>query len=219
MNGITVTGDDINIAIGEDGSLRRLMINHQNIQNWPSASKVITSEVAKETFSEALKPKLQYVKQDNEDKEHYDLVYGATYDGVAYNKLDAKTGEWLNSIKAEADIPTIAHPTAADELNYLLHQKILEVKDPANFNAEKTVTKGEALKIIMKSMTYSYYGRYTREDDAKQSFPDIDSKHPLYAIVEQAVGMGVLETTDNFKVEDALTRQELGRMVYSCVKS
>ncbi|MFJ7952881.1 YcdB/YcdC domain-containing protein [Lysinibacillus sp. NPDC096418] len=209
VNGITVSGDDINVAIGEDGSLRMLNIYRQNIQDWPSVSKGITPEVAKERFSEALKPKLQYVKQDNKDKEHYDLVYGATYDGVALNQLDAKTGEWLNSIKEDANTPLITHPTAADELNYLLHQKVLEVKDPATFNADKAITKGEALKIIMKSMTYGYYSRYTVEDDGKQTFSAIDSKHPLYSTVEQAVGMGVLESTDNFKVEDPLTRQEL----------
>ena len=115
----------------------------------------------------------------------------------------------MNSIKPEDNTPIISHPIAADELNYLLHQKVLEVKDPATFNADKAVTKGEALKIIMKSMTYGYYGSYTTDDDAKQSFPDIDSKHPLYQVVEQAVSMGVLEPTDKFKVEDLLTRQEL----------
>ncbi|MFJ7738548.1 YcdB/YcdC domain-containing protein [Lysinibacillus sp. NPDC097287] len=209
VNGITVTGDEINIGIGTDGSLRILTINHQNIQDWPSASKLITPEVAKETFSEALKTKLHYVKQANEDKQHYDLVYGPTYDGVLFNQLDATTGKWLKSIKPESNTPLISHPTAADELNYLLHQKVLEVKDPANFNADKVVTKGEAIKIIIKSMTYNYYNYDMSQEEEKQSFPNIDSKHPLYSIVEQAVGMGILEPTDNFKVEDALTRQEL----------
>ena len=209
VNGITVAGDDIYVGIGTDGSLRTLYINHQKFDNWPSVSKAIAPDVAKETFSAALKTKLQYAKQDNEDKQHYDLVYAPTYDGVIYNQLDATTGEWLLSIKPEDNTPIIAHPTAADELNYLLHQKVLEVKDPATFNADKAVTKGEALKIIMKSMTYGYYGRYMTDDDAKQSFPNIDSKHPLYQEVEQAVSMGVLEPTDNFKVEDGLTRQEL----------
>lgn len=209
VNGIPVSGDAIHVGIGTDGSLRMLYINHQKFENWPSASKVIAPDVAKETFSAALKTKLQYAKQDNEDKQHYDLVYSPTYDGVVFNQLDATTGEWLNSIKPEDNTPIISHPIAADELNYLLHQKVLEVKDPATFNADKAVTKGEALKIIMKSMTYGYYGSYTTDDDAKQSFLNIDSKHPLYQVVEQAVSMGVLEPTDNFKVEDPLTRQEL----------
>ncbi|KOS67164.1 hypothetical protein AEA09_15050 [Lysinibacillus contaminans] len=208
VNGITVTGDEIYVGIGTDGSLSSLMINHQKISNWPSTSKVIAPDVAKATFSEALKTKLQYVKQDNKDKQHYDLVYAPTFDGVLYNQLDAMTGEWLNSIKPESDKEIIKHPTASKELNYLLNQKLLDVKDPANFNADKAVTKGEALKIIMKSLTYVYSGRYMGEGEELQSFPNIDSKHPLYATVEQAVQMGVLEPSDNFKIEDALTRQE-----------
>ena len=62
--------------------------------------------------------------------------------------------------------------------------------------------------MIMKSLTYVYSGRYFSEGEAQQSFPDIDSKHPLYATVEQAVRIGVLEPSDPFKVEDVLTRQE-----------
>ena len=208
VNGITVTGDAIHVGIGTDGSLSSLMINHQKINNWPSTSKAIAPDVAKETFSKALKTKLQYVNQENKDKQHYDLVYAPTFDGVLYNQLDATTGEWLNSIKPESDTEIINHPTAAKELNYLLNQKILDVKDPANFNADKAVTKGEALKIMMKSLTYVYSGRYMGEGEAEQSFPNIDSKHPLYATVEQAVRVGVLEPSDNFKIEDALTRQE-----------
>lgn len=209
VNGIPVSGDEIHVSIGIDGSLRSLYINHQKIENWPSVSKVIAPDVAKETFSAALKTELQYTKQDNEDKVHYDLVYAPTFDGVVDNQLDAKTGEWLNSIKPEETTPIISHPTAADELNYLLHQKMLEVKDPASFNADKGITRGEALKIIMKSMSYGYYDYYISEEDAKQSFPNIDSKHPLYSTVEQAVRMGILEPADKFTVEDPLTRQEL----------
>ncbi|MFJ7738547.1 PepSY1/2 domain-containing protein [Lysinibacillus sp. NPDC097287] len=208
VNGITVAGDEINVAIAADGSLSSLGINHQNVTNWPSTSKIITPDVAKASFSEALTTKLQYVKQASKDKQHYDLVYAPTYDGVLLNQLDAKTGEWLNSKKPESDTEIINHPTASKELNYLLNQKLLDVKDPANFNADKAVTKGEALKIIMKSLTYVYFGRDMGEGEANQSFPNIDPKHPLYATVEEAVRMGVLEPSDSFKVEDPLTRQE-----------
>ena len=211
VNGITVSGDEINVGIGTDGSLRALYINHQKVENWPSVSKVIAPDVAKETFSAALKTELQYMKQGTEDNEHYDLVYAPTFDGVIHNQLDATTGEWLYSIKPEETTPIISHPTAADELNYLLHQKMLEVKDPASFNADKGITRGEALKIIIKSMSYGYYDYYMSEEETKQSFSNIDSKHPLYATVEQAVRMGIIKSADTFMVEDPLTRQELAQ--------
>ena len=207
VNGIAVAGDEIYVSVGTDGSLRSLNINQQKIENWPSVNKAVAADQVKETFSEALKVKLQYTKQ-KEDSTNYDLVYTPTYEGSIFNQIDATTGKWVNS--AEDDNKAqISHPTAANELNYLLAQNVLEVKDPANFNADTTVTKGEALKILLKSLTYGYFGSYGDEEEAYQSFANIDSKHPLYAVVEQAVRMGVLQPADEFAVDAKLTRQEL----------
>ncbi|MFJ7409034.1 MULTISPECIES: YcdB/YcdC domain-containing protein [unclassified Lysinibacillus] len=208
VNGIPVVGDEIYVSVGTDGSLRGLNINQQKIDNWPSVSKVVSADKAKETFSNALKLKLQYTKQDKEDSNHYDLVYAPSYEGSIYNQIDALTGKWVNSADDSNNKPQISHPTAAEELNYLLAQNVLEVKDPANFNADTAVTKGEALKIILKSLTYGYYG-YGNEEESYQSFNNIDPKHPLYGIVEQAVRMGVLQPADEFAVDATLTRQEL----------
>ncbi|QDQ01136.1 hypothetical protein FOH38_12120 [Lysinibacillus fusiformis] len=207
VNGIAVVGDEMSVSINADGSLGSLWINNQKIDNWPTTSKAISADKAKESYSKALKLQLQYAKQNSEDKQHFDLVYSPTFGGNLYNQIDAITGEWLNSIESSKETPVISHPTAADELNYLLSQNVLEVKDPASFNADTAVTKGEALKIMLKSMTYGYFGSYSEGD--KQSFNNIDKNHPLYAIVEQAVTMGILQPADQFAVDTTLTRQEL----------
>ena len=89
------------------------------------------------------------MKQDNKDKQHYDLVDAPTYDGVLSNQLDATTGEWLNSMKPEMDTEMIKHPTAANELNYLLNQKILDVKDPANFKGRCVEDDYEVIDICI----------------------------------------------------------------------
>lgn len=208
VNGIAVVGDELYVTIGADGSLGSLSINQQKIENWPTASKAIAADKAKASYSEALKLQLQYAKQDSEEKQHFNLVYSPTFGGNLFNQIDAITGEWLNSIEESKEQPVISHPTAADELNYLLNQNVLEVKDPSSFNADTAVTKGEALKIMLKSMTYGYFGSYG-EEGGKQSFNNIDSKHPLYAIVEQAVTMGILQPAEQFAVDATLTRQEL----------
>ena len=52
----------------------------------------------------------------------------------------------------------ISHPWAEEELNYLINAKILDVKDSKNFNGDASVSKGEAIKIIMNSLTYFYAG-------------------------------------------------------------
>ncbi len=205
MNGIAVVGDGLYVGIGSDGSLRSLSVYKQKIDSWPSINKVISADKAKEAYSKALALKLQYVKQDTENKQHYDLVYAPTYNGSLFNQIDAISGEWLNNEDDSKEKPVISHPTAAKELNYLLNQNVLEVKDLANFNADAAVTKGEALKILLHSLTYGYYGN---GDGEKQSFNNIDKKHPLYGVVEQAVKMGIIQPANQFALDATLTRQE-----------
>ncbi|MFJ7732761.1 YcdB/YcdC domain-containing protein [Lysinibacillus sp. NPDC097231] len=207
VNGIAVVGDEISVNITSDGSLGSLYTNKQKIDNWPSVSNAIAIDKAKESYSQALELQLQYAKQDTDDKQHYNLVYSPIYGGNLYNQIDATTGKWLFNKEESTNKPLISHPTAANELNYLLNQNVLDVKDPANFNADTAVTKGEALKVLVKSLTY-YYGYYGDEGD-KQSFNNIDKKHPLYGVAEQAVRMGILKPATQLDVDATLTRQEL----------
>lgn len=218
VNGIAVVGDEISVGISADGKLSTLHVNNRKIDNWPSVNKAIPADKAKATFNEGLKLELQYAKQDGEDNHHYDLVYSPVYNGSLFNIIDATTGEWLLKVDDSKEKPAISHPTAGGELTYLLRQNVLEVKDPANFNADTAVTKGEALKILVKSLSYGYdFGPYGRDKD-KQSFDNIDKKHPLYGIVEQAVIMGILKPADQFAVDTALNRQELAEWLVRVLK-
>ncbi|MFJ7891200.1 YcdB/YcdC domain-containing protein [Lysinibacillus xylanilyticus] len=209
VNGIAVVGDEISVGISADGKLSALHVNNRKIDNWPSVNKAIPADKAKATISEGLKLELQYAKQDGEDNHHYDLVYSPVYNGSLFNNIDATTGEWLQKVDDSKEKPAITHPTAGGELTYLLRQNVLEVKDPAHFNADTAVTKGEALKILVKSLSYGYdFGPNGRDNDT-QSFNNIDKKHPLYKVVEQAVRMGILQPANQFAVDTTLTRQEL----------
>ncbi|MCL1698270.1 YcdB/YcdC domain-containing protein [Lysinibacillus sp. BPa_S21] len=210
VNGIAVVGDEISVGISADGKLSSLHVNHRKIDNWPSVNKVIPADKAKATFNEGVKLKLQYAKQDDKNNHHYDLVYSPVYNGSLFNGIDATTGEWLQKVDDSKEKPAISHPTAGGELTYLLRQNVLEIKDPAKFNADTAVNKGEALKVLVRSLSYRYdnIGPYGRDDD-QQSFNNIDKNHPLYGVVEQAVRMGILKPADQFAVDTALTRQEL----------
>jgi len=210
VNGIAVMGDAIYVHISADGKLSGLNVNNYKIDNWPSVNKAVSADQAKAMYSDGLKVNLQYSKQDGEDKNHYDLVFSPVYNGSLFNQIDAITGEWLLKADNAQEKPAISHPTASEELTYLLRQNVLDVKDAANFNADKAVTKGEALKILVKSLSYGYYdyGPFGRKNE-KQSFNNIDKKHPLYGTVEQAVRMGMLQPADQFADDATLTRQEL----------
>ncbi|GLC90229.1 YcdB/YcdC domain-containing protein [Lysinibacillus piscis] len=205
MNGIIVEGDDLMVSVGADGAIYSMYGNTQKIDSWPAVNKVIEAEKAKELYRETLKLQLQYEKQDTKDNQHYDLVYVSTFNGSLENRIDAVTGEWL--VDMDKEKPVISHPTAADELNYLLNRNILEVKDVSKFNADANVTKGEALKILLNAVGYGYYG--ANDEQSKPTFSNVDKNHPLYKVVEQAVKMKLLSPAEQFAVDAPLTRQEL----------
>ncbi|WP_053074960.1 YcdB/YcdC domain-containing protein [Ornithinibacillus californiensis] len=208
VNGIIVEGHTINVGVGTDGSLYSLDVNHQENVEWPSPEDVISEDEAKKKLIEALSLKLQYINQGNASKEnHYQLVYSPVYNGKTYNYLDASTGEW-NDLFSQNELPTVSHPTAETELNYLIQNRILEIKDAATFNADTSISNGEALKILVKSLSY-FYEFDTPEGDPSQTFENIVPDHPYYSVVERAVRLGILNPEDTFNIEEKLTREQL----------
>lgn len=208
MNGLIVDGDQISVEIAADGTLKSLYTNYQQNDEWPAKDSVISMEKAQEIYKEALSLKLQYAKQGNEDK-HYNLVYTPVLNDNGYSYIDANSGEIKTYGNGETSSVTVTHPSAEEELNYLIHAKILDVKDAKAFNANAKITKGEALKVLIKSLTYFYSGPIV-EGEMNQSFENIDPKHPLYPIVERAVSIGLLDPANmSFNPDESITREEL----------
>ena len=210
-NGIVVIGDQINVGIAADGSLNSLNVNYQEIGQWPSIDKVISEEAAKAALKEALSLKLTYMKlENNENKHHYDLVYLSVFNEDPFSYLNANTGQW-NSLLGEKNSSVISHPWAEEELNYLINAKVLEIKDSKDFNGDASVSKGEAIKVIMNSLTYIYYGGYhSQQENKNQTFENIDPKHPLYQSIERAVEMGIIKPdSPSFPVDSPIKRDEL----------
>ncbi|WP_144511645.1 YcdB/YcdC domain-containing protein [Bacillus sp. FJAT-22090] len=210
VNGIIVIGDQINVGIASDGSLTSLNVDYQEVEKWPAIDKVISKEAATAKLKDSLSLKLTYMKKDyNQENHHYDLVYLPVYNEEAFTYLDANTGEW-NSLNGMKVSPVISHPWAEEELNYLINAKVLDIKDPKKFNGDASISKGEALKVIMNSLTYFYAGYYGEREESKQTFDNIDSKHPLYQPIERAVEMGIIQpTSKNFDVDSSIKREEL----------
>lgn len=208
VNGIIVEGSSIAVSINSDGSLYSLYVNHREFDNWPSINNVISSEVAKKTFIEALSLNLQYIRPYNENSSHYNLVYTPIYNENQFSYLNATTGKW-QSWNSDTEFPQVTHPTAGDELNYLIQNRILEV-DAKTFNADSSITNGEAIKVLVKSLSYFYDYDYIREQEiTTQTFKDIDTNHPLYSVIEQAVRIGILNPDDEFNPDASLTKEHL----------
>ena len=149
---------------------------------------------------------MKHAKKEN----HYDLVYLPIFNGEPYSYVDANTGEWNNLFTGEDSI-TVSHPWAEEELNYLINAKVLNVKDAESFNGDAAISKGEALKVLMNSLTYFYHGYYYYgQENMNQTFDNIDPKHPLYQEIERAVETGIIKAdSKNFDVDTPITREEL----------
>ncbi|MEK4520691.1 YcdB/YcdC domain-containing protein [Psychrobacillus sp. FSL W7-1457] len=212
VNGIIVSGDSINVGVSADGSLSSLYVNEQKVEEWPSLKEVISAKEAKTLLNNSLKVKLNYSKQmQKKDNKHYDLLYVPVYNDSSYSTLDATTGKWSSLFGGEQSSVVVSHPTAQEELNYLISTKILDVKDAKAFNGDAAITKGEALKILMNSLTYFYEGRYYYGNETvEQTFDNIDPKHPLFQLVERAVSAEIIKAGDKkFDVDSPVTREEL----------
>ncbi|MFS0687841.1 S-layer homology domain-containing protein [Sporosarcina sp. 179-K 8C2 HS] len=211
VNGIVVNGDQIHVGIAADGSLNSLSVNYQEIENWPSSDGVISEQEAKKILEEALNLKLTYMKHAKSEKEnHYDLVYVPVFNDDPFSYLNADTGEWNNLFNGKDSI-TVSHAWAEEELNYLINAKVLDVKDAKSFNGDAAISKGEALKVLMNSLTYFYYGGYYfGQEELNQTFDNINPKHPLYQEIERAVEAGIIKADGkNFDVDAPVTREEL----------
>lgn len=221
VNGLTVVGDQISVSVdATTGDLLSLYVNAYDDVQWPSATDILSQQEATKLLKNELKLKLQYVNHPKvENEQHYSLVYQPVFKEGAYTVIDAKTGEWLNyDGTVNSDKPKIEHPTAAEELNYLIHAGILEVDE--KFNPDAPVTKEEALKVLLKSVTYMYYSsRYDEYETTTQSFTDITPDHTLYPFVTTALKMGMLDTSNKtFNAAATLSNQELAKWLVGTLK-
>ncbi|MGN7476307.1 YcdB/YcdC domain-containing protein [Solibacillus silvestris] len=221
VNGLTVAGDDISVSVdAKTGALVSLNVTSYDDVEWPAATDILTEQEATKLLKDELKLKLQYVNHPKVGNEqHYSLAYQPVFKEGSSAVIDAKTGEWLDAFgKATSDKPKIKHPTAEEELNYLIHAGILEVNE--TFNPDAAVTKEEALKVLLKSVTYMYYSsRYNEFELTDQSFTDITPDHALYSFVSHALKMGMLDASaKTFNPMTSLSNEELAKWVIGTLK-
>lgn len=210
VNGVMVMGDQISVNIHKDGSLDSLNVVRPQIDKWPAVEEVISSKKAEDILSKALSIKMSYMKENQKkENKHYNLIYSPFFNKTAFNVLEANSGKWINQYNMEVT-PEVSHPTAAEELNYLIKAKVLTV-DPKTFNGDAAVSRGEAIKIMMNSLTYIYEtSNYRESDSMKQSYTNVGPKHASYQAIERAVEAGILKTEQKtFDVNSPITKEEL----------
>lgn len=216
VNGLLVEGDQITVNIGAAGDLLGLSITTYSDVKWPTTKDVVAKEEATKQLKENLSLQLQYENIKNiGDAQHYSLIYRPLFKESSYGIIDAKTGKWLSG-EEKAEYPAVEHPTAAVELNYLIRIGALEVD--GHFNPDTAISKGEALKVLMRSLTYSY-DYYPQEEAESKFFENISPADELYPLVMAAVTIGILDEADKaLKTDDKLSREEVAKWAVRMLK-
>ncbi|WP_017755151.1 PepSY1/2 domain-containing protein [Calidifontibacillus oryziterrae] len=212
VNGNIVNGDSINVSVSaETGELISLSTNYTKQDQWPDVSKAIPIEEAIKGIKDSIDLQLQYVNNGNDQ---YKVMYIVKM-RERNSFFNALTGKWQKYSYATTGLQQtknkISHPWAADELNFLMESNILKVDDSTTFNPNQTVTRGEALEIVIKSLSgYYHFPRIEGEDTKRNTFSNIKQDHPLFEIVERAAIQKVIDTSSaTFNIEEKLTREEL----------
>lgn len=216
-DGIIVSGNEISVSVSaEDGELYSLNVNYNKVTDWPDVNKAIDREKALKAIKGNLDLKLMYTANSPIGDEDYRLIYTVNQkDDTTY--FNAISGAWEKYSYAGENTakekPTISHSWASDELNFLLDANIIKVEDPATFNPDRTVSKGEALEILYKSLANFYdYQPQFRDigQDKQQTYENIKPDHPLYNIIERAAEQKIIDPSmKTFNTEEKLTKEEL----------
>lgn len=208
-NEIPLVGDYVTISISAlNGEILYLDTRNRYEGDLPPTINVVSVEEAIENYVDKLAVTLRYtLDYREEDPNQLYLVYTLDQpDDDEY--FNAVTGEWTQfegaSVRDEADLD---HPLITEEIRFLAESGILTIDE--DFDPERSITKGEALEILIRSTTY-YYDSYYAHEELKPTFKNIDPSHPLFYLVEYAVELGVLDDKQStFDVDEVITKEEL----------
>ncbi|WP_202078230.1 S-layer homology domain-containing protein [Caldalkalibacillus salinus] len=211
-DGVVFSGDSINVTISsQTGDILNFNNRFREHEFTASPEDALDVEEIREAYTEAFDLELTYVNLYNEDDEHYYLVYAPRRD-TPYNYFDAQSGQWEETEgsrqrRAEGEAPLVEHAWAAEELNFLIESGIVTWSE--DFDADVSMTKGQALEVLMKSLT-RFWNSYGPHEDVEPTFSNIDQDHPLFDIVERAAEAGIIDPQASaFDVDANITREEL----------
>ncbi|SER37272.1 S-layer homology domain-containing protein [Gracilibacillus ureilyticus] len=228
-NGIPVKGDAIEVRISSsDGTLLDFYQSWQNNVTFPSLENVISKESAFERFLERYEVDLGWKMIQSEfkeeEEEHYRKVYYLNdlnvFDQAVY--LNAKTGKWHSRLTDE--IVTV-NPEANDitglpeeeALKLMIAYGALTVDENGDVHPEKTVTRGEMVKMLMLANNPDpvyYYDMGAEYANSEGSFDDVSAGNEYFSYVEEAIRQGFLDKDDeNFKPNQLVTRLELAELL------
>lgn len=214
-NGVLVEGGGIHVGIStDDGRVINFSSMNVGVDSWPDPKDAVSNEAARAAFLEDLNVELYYQNLWNaENRGFFHLVYNPVFNG-RYASFDAIKGEWIHErdeARGVGEYPHLEGHWAADQILYLLESNIISERDADKLMPNEAVSKGRALEVLVKSLSYvPQYNYYYYEEDARQSFTNVDSDHELYNVVERAVQMGILSNEGGtLDLDEKVSREQL----------
>lgn len=224
VSGITFMENNITVSIdSETGELFDLSCNWSNDIKFPTVTRIVSEDEAKELYSNTYSTELQYSKI-NVSKDTAKPVFETklVYKPVSklngnlygeYINIDAVTGRPVDYSGNEIDnnINTFKEKVKGDkyekELMLLAKSSIIDTK---TFDSSKTATRLDLIKMLVNAKGYRPYILRDVEDLKFKS--GYGKGEENYNYLQMAVSYNILENTEgdiDFKAE--LTREEVAK--------
>ncbi|NDI34400.1 YcdB/YcdC domain-containing protein [Chengkuizengella sediminis] len=214
-DGIRIEGNGADVSVSkEDGTLIRMNVNDYQPIQWPNPEDALSQEKVISDFKSNLTLELIYdVSPDYKvgGEKTYLAYYSISFAPEVYSFYDAIQGEWVPRSYASDQLSTnieVEHSWAKKEINYLIMKRIISVGKNEMIDPGKSITVGDGLNILIKSINDPYDIEGT--EGVSPTFSNINLEHDDFHIIERAVFQEIInEEADTFVIDETLTREKL----------
>lgn len=225
--GIPVEGNNVNVTLNAKGQLLRLYTNQtpKLAEKVKGLSPKISKEEATKRYLEDSTVQLQFLRfgdrwnPEGAANTTVKLVYQQSFkDGLHGGfAIDAADGKWKSGwdpgVESQGDMvkPTdIAGHWAEESLQTLLRYQIIKTDLEGRVNPDQTITRGDWLNMIVKSVDPYYDRGYNEPTTLTELFEDVKKDNPYYPAARWALERQWLEAKERkLQLDQAMTREDL----------
>ncbi len=226
-DGKPVEGDTVNVTLNAKGQLLRLY-THQTpnlAEKVKGLSQQISKEEATKRYLEDSTVQLQFLRfgdrwtSEGEANTKVKLVYQQTFkDGFHVGfSIDAADGKWKSGWTSGAEPPgDMVKPTdvtghwAEVSLQTLLRYQIIKADQEGRVNPDQTITRGEWLNMIVKSVDPYFDQNYYDPTTTTELFDDVKKGNAYYSAARWAREHKWIDGKDRkLELDQPMTREDL----------
>ncbi|MFS1512393.1 YcdB/YcdC domain-containing protein [Chengkuizengella sp. SCS-71B] len=213
--GIRVEGNGADVSVSKkDGTLMRINVNDYQPIQWPNPGDAISQEKVISDFINNLTLELIYdVSPDYKlgGEKKYLPYYSISFAPEVYSFYDAIQGKWLPRSYASDQLSTdveVEYSWAKKEIDHLIMKGIISVDENETVDPGKSITVGDGLNILIKSINDPY--DIEGAERVPPTFSNINSEHGDFHIIERAVFQEIINVeAGTFVTDETLTREKL----------